>query len=59
MGKLSKTNIIYFVNTKNCKVALEKKLSLNRKLANRKLGFQSSLMKGSLSAKIDVPKTSI
>ena len=41
MGKLKKTAIVRFVNRKNCKAILEKKLSLNRKLENAKLGFQS------------------
>ena len=41
MGKLKKTTIVRFVNRKNCKAILEKKLSLNRKLDNEKLGFQS------------------
>ena len=41
MGKLKKTTIVRFVNRKNCKAILEKKLSLNRKLENAKLGFQS------------------
>ena len=41
MGKLKKTTIVCFVNRKNCKAILEKKLSLNRKLDNEKLGFQS------------------
>ena len=41
MGKSKKTTIVRFVNRKNCKAILEKKLSLNRKLDNEKLGFQS------------------
>ena len=41
MGKLKKTTIVCFVNRKNCKAILEKKLSLNRKLDNEKLWFQS------------------
>ena len=41
MGKLKKRTIVCFVNRKNCKAILEKKLSLNRKLDNEKLGFQS------------------
>ena len=41
MGKLKKMTIVCFVNRKNCKAILEKKLSLNRKLDNEKLGFQS------------------
>ena len=41
MGKLKKTTIVHFVNRKNCKAILEKKLSLNIKLDNAKLGFQS------------------
>ena len=41
MGKLKKMTIVGFVNRKNCKAILEKKLSLNRKLENAKLGFQS------------------
>ena len=41
MGKSNKKNIVRFVNRKNCKTVLEKKLSLNRKLDNEKLGFQS------------------
>ena len=34
-------HLVRFVNRKNCKAILEKKLSLNRKLDNTKLGFQS------------------
>ena len=34
-------HLVRFVNRKNCKAILEKKLSLNRKLDNAKLGFQS------------------
>ena len=41
MGKSKKTTIVCFINRKNCKAILEKKLSLNRKLDNAKLGFQS------------------
>ena len=41
MGKLKKTTIVCFVNRKNCKAILEKNLSLDRKLDNAKLGFQS------------------
>ena len=41
MGKLKKTTIARFVNRKNCKAILEKKLSLSRKLGNEKSGFQS------------------
>ena len=41
MGKLKKTSIALFVNRNNCKAVLEKKLSLDRKLGNEKLGFQS------------------
>ena len=41
MGKSKKSTIVCFVNRKNCKGALEKKLSLNRKLDNEKLAFQS------------------
>ena len=40
MGKLKKTTTVHFVNRKNCKSILEKKLSLNRKLDKAKLGFQ-------------------
>ena len=40
MGKSKKMTIFRFVNRKNCKAILEKKLSLNRKLDNAKLGFQ-------------------
>ena len=36
MGKSKKTTIVCFVNRKNCKAVLEKKLSLNRKLDNEK-----------------------
>ena len=41
MGKSKKTTIIQFVNRKNCKAVLEKKLTLKRILDNAKLGFQS------------------
>ena len=41
MGKSKKTTIVRFVNKRNCKAVLEKKLSLNRKLDNKKLEFQS------------------
>ena len=40
MAKSKKTTIVRFVNRKNCKAIPEKKLSLNRKLDNAKLGFQ-------------------
>ena len=40
-GKLKKMTFVHFVNRKNCKAILEIKLSLNRKLDNEKLGFQS------------------
>ena len=41
MGKSKKTTIVRFVNRKNCKTVLEKKISLIRKLNNEKLGSQS------------------
>ena len=41
MRKSKKTTIVRVVNRKNCKTVLEKKISLNRKLDNEKLGFQS------------------
>ena len=41
MGKSKKTTIARLVNTNNCKAVLEKKLSLNRKPDDEKLGFQS------------------
>ena len=41
MGKSKKTTIAHLVNTNNCKAVLEKKLSLNRKPDDEKLGFQS------------------
>ena len=41
MGKSKKMTIVCFVNRKNCKAILEKNLSLDRKLDNAKLGFQS------------------
>ena len=41
MGKSKKTTIVRFVNRKNCKTVLEKKISLIRKLDNEKLGSQS------------------
>ena len=41
MSKSKKTTIVYFVNKNNCKAVLEKKLSVNRKLDNEKLRFQS------------------
>ena len=50
MGKSKKTTIVRFVNRKNCKAVVEKKLSLKRKLDNEKLGFHS--MQEHLSAKI-------
>ena len=50
MGKSKKTTIVRFVNRKNCKAILQKKLSLNRKLDNK--NQDSSQMQGSLSAKI-------
>ena len=40
MGKLKKTTTVCFVKRKNCKVVLEKKVNLNRKLDNEKLGFR-------------------
>ena len=39
MAKWKKTTIVHFINRKNCNAILE--LSLNRKLDNEKLGFQS------------------
>ena len=50
MGKSKKTTIARFVNRKNCKAVVEKKLSLKKKLDNEKLGFHS--MQEHLSAKI-------
>ena len=41
MGKSKITTIVRFVNRKNCKAILEKKLTLNRKLDKEKLGFHS------------------
>ena len=41
MGKSKKTTTVRFVNRRNCKTVLGKKLSLNRKLDSEKLGFQS------------------
>ena len=41
MRKSKKTTIVRFVNRKNFKTVLEKKISLNRKLDNEKLGLQS------------------
>ena len=41
MSKSKKTTIVYFVNKNNFKAVPEKKLSVNRKLDNEKLGFQS------------------
>ena len=41
MCKSKKMTIVCFVNRKNCKAVLEKRFTLNRKLDNEKLGFQS------------------
>ena len=43
MGKSKKTTSVSFVNRKNCNAVLDKKLTLNRKLDNEKLGFQSDV----------------
>ena len=43
MGKSKKMTIVRFANGKKCKVVLQKKLSLHRKLDKRKLGFQSDI----------------
>ena len=41
MGKSKKTTIVRFVNRKNCKAILEKKVELKQKTGQQKLGFQS------------------